>query len=470
MKHLIIIMACLFVCMTATCAQTDRRPIVGVSAFTCDMESPYVGLVTEKVVEMLTNTQRFQVVDRTSRDRIDAELELQKNEAFLDSKALADQYKAVAAEKIITGHIVKIPVYRVKNPNGTTRGYKGSVAFQMKVVDVETGVSSEATSFEGKTSKECLSPESAVTQSMQSMQKQISEYFRTNVPIAVIPRADGGDVVAAPAPIELSLQHKPKIMVIPYTVEGEDIRTVLEHDVNKRIALTKVKEAFDQRGFTTVDFFGRVKALSRANGLGMEQQQDAKSMIIQQSGADVYIEAETDILNSPTGNAVKVILSAYEISTGNSLANAVGESGKFYTDDFGKLTSRAVETEMGKFMDVIEQKFADIVENGASISITIGFAQGSACSMSSQVGSDGNALSDELELWMEEHAYKNNYHIQGTSDRQMIFDDVRIPLKDENGRNYNINKFGLMMLKFFRSLGLSIERTTSNNMLIVTIK
>lgn len=46
-------------------------------------------------------------------------------------------------------------------------------------------------------------------------------------------------------------------MVIPYTMQGEDIRTVLENDVNKRIALTKIKEAFDQRGYTTVDFLPR---------------------------------------------------------------------------------------------------------------------------------------------------------------------------------------------------------------------
>ena len=47
---------------------------------------------------------------------------------------------------------------------------------------------------------------------------------------------------------------QPKIMVIPYTKQGEDIRTILENDVNKRITLTKVKEAFDSRGYTTVDF------------------------------------------------------------------------------------------------------------------------------------------------------------------------------------------------------------------------
>ena len=165
-------------------AQADTRPVVGVAQFTCEEESPYTGLVTEKVVEMLTNTRRFRVVDRTSIDKIHDELEYQKSEAFLDSKNRVEQDVAVAAEKMITGHIVKIPVYRMKNGNGSTRGYKASVAFQMKVVDVATGLSTEATSFQGKASKECLSPESAVTEAMGSLQNEIYEYFRLNFPVA----------------------------------------------------------------------------------------------------------------------------------------------------------------------------------------------------------------------------------------------------------------------------------------------
>lgn len=164
-------------------AQTDDRPVVGVAEFTCDKESPYVRLVTEKVVEMLTNTHRFIVVDRTSRDKVEEELELQKSEAFLDSKNLVDQNSSKAAEQLITGHIVKIPVYRIKNGNGTTRGYKASVAFQLKVVDVATGTANEAQSFQGKSSKEMLSPESAVTAAMQSLQDEIYEYFRVNFPV-----------------------------------------------------------------------------------------------------------------------------------------------------------------------------------------------------------------------------------------------------------------------------------------------
>jgi hypothetical protein len=72
---------------------------------------------------------------------------------------------------------------------------------------------------------------------------------------------------------------------------------------------------------------------------------------------------------------------------------------------------------------------------------------------------------------MEKNAFKNNYHIQGTSDLRMIFDDVKIPLTDPTtGNNYNPNKFSLELFKFFRTLGLQITRDIKGSTLYVTIK
>lgn len=264
---------------------------------------------------------------------------------------------------------------------------------------------------------------------------------------------------------------QPKIMVIPYVKEGEDLRTILEDDVNKRIAITKIKEAFDNRGFTTVDFAARLKAANANAAFSMENKLDFKAQIIQSSGADVYVEAEVNVLLSQSGNQVKMILTAYECSTGNSLSNKVGESGKFYTDDIGKLASKAVESCAEDFLNTMQNKFTDIVNNGKSIAIYFGFDESSEYLMSSEVGNQGLLLSDELELWMEAHAYKNNYHIQGTTEKQMIFDDVRIPLKDENtGNNYNPNKFALEIFKFMKSLGLNIGRDIKGNTIYITIK
>ncbi len=264
---------------------------------------------------------------------------------------------------------------------------------------------------------------------------------------------------------------QPKIMVIPYTKEGEDLRTVLENDENKRIAITKIKEGFDSRGFTTVDFVAKLKAAKDNNVFTSDNQTDLKSQIIQMSGADVYVQAEVIVEKGQSGNSVKLILTAYEASTGNSLSNKVGESGKFYTDDFNKLASKAVESCIEDFLSIMQIKFTDIVNNGKSVIVDISFDASSQYKFSSEIGPDGLPLSDQVEMWMEKNAFKNNYHIQGTTDLRMIFDDVRIPLKDQaTGNNYNPNKFALELFKFFKGLGLQPAKDVKSSTIYITIK
>jgi hypothetical protein len=264
---------------------------------------------------------------------------------------------------------------------------------------------------------------------------------------------------------------QPKIMVIPYTKEGEDIRTILEADVNRRIAITKIKEAFDSKGFTTVDFTAKLKAAKDNNVFTSDNQTDIKTQVIQMSGADIYVQAEVSVQKGQSGTSVTLILTAYEASTGNSLSNKIGESGKFFTDDIGKLASKAVESVAEDFLNVMQTKFTDIVNNGKSVIIDISFDAGTDKTMSSEIGSSGLPLSDQLEEWMGKNAYKNNYHIQGTTDLKMIFDDVRIPLKDQaTGNNYNPNKFALEIFKFLKSIGLEVKKDVKLSTIYITIK
>ncbi len=264
---------------------------------------------------------------------------------------------------------------------------------------------------------------------------------------------------------------QPKIIVIPYTKEGEDIRTILEQDINRRIAITKIKEGFDNRGFTTVDFTAKLKVAKDNNIFTSDNQTDIKTQIIQMSGADIYVQAEVNIISSKAGNAVTLVLTAFEASTGNSLSNKVGESGKFYTEDFGKLASKAVESCVTDFLNVMQTKFTDIFNNGKAVIIDISFDTNSSYKMSSEVGADKLPLSDQIEMWMEKNAFKNNYHIQGTTELKMIFDDVKIPLKDATtNNNYNPNKFALEIFKFLKSLGLEPAKDVKGNTIYITIK
>ena len=280
------------------------------------------------------------------------------------------------------------------------------------------------------------------------------------------------------SPVLAQTVVQPKIMVIPYTKEGEDIRTILEKDENKRIVLTKIKEAFDERGVSTIDFVAKLKAIEGANVFNENNKSDIKSQIIDMSGADIYVEAEivctrnlNDVNAGKPESSVKIIVTAYESATGASLSNKVGDSGKFYTDDVGRLAIKAISICADEFLEVMQSKLTDIAENGRSVMLHIGFDENSNYTMESEVGTQGYLLQDEIELWVADNAYNGNYHLQGATSNKMIFDDIRIPLVDEvSGKAYSASRFSMECLKFFRSLNITISRSIKGNTLYVTIK
>lgn len=176
----------LLICLVSSLigySQSDLKPVVGVAEFTKEVDSKYASAVAEKVVQVVTNTKRFTVVDRTSYDKVKQELEFQKSEAFIDSKNTVKQDVALAAQYMIVGHIVKMSVYAMKNADGSVNGYKASVAFTIKVNDVESGKTTEAESFQTEVSPLMLSPESAVNEALKSVEANLASYFIKTFPL-----------------------------------------------------------------------------------------------------------------------------------------------------------------------------------------------------------------------------------------------------------------------------------------------
>ncbi len=264
-------------------------------------------------------------------------------------------------------------------------------------------------------------------------------------------------------------QNLPKIMVIPFTKDGEDLRTVLDENILSRIAITKIKEGFDTRGYTTVDFVGRLKAAKDNQVFNLNNQTDLKAKILELSGSDIYVVAEVSSNSDQSGSSATVIISSYETATGNSLSNKVSNSGKFQTNDIDKLVSRAVEKSMEDFVFTVNEKFSDMLRNGRSVFVDFSFSEDSEYTMTSEIGKDAEAFSDVLEEWIANNSLNNNYHIQGVTDLKMIFDEVKIPLKDKNAMNYTSTKFALELFRFLKTLNLEVNREVKGSTIYMTI-
>ncbi len=266
------------------------------------------------------------------------------------------------------------------------------------------------------------------------------------------------------------LTIQPTIMAIPFTSKGNSIRSVYEHNELVRIAITKVKEAFDQRGVNTIDFRAKLKQLNNNEILTEDQQKTLKDDVIGLSGADIYVEVEANKNVSNSGNSVNVIMTAFDAFSGESLANKVASSPKFYTKEYEKLVEKAVEAEADNLLNTIQEKFDDIIENGRTVVVQLGVGEEASFDLDTEFGEDGYLLSEIIEEWMSENAYKSNFHMQGATETRMIFDIVKIPLKDGKGKNYRLSKFAVKLRKHIEALGdIDVDRTVNGNTLIITL-
>ncbi len=263
----------------------------------------------------------------------------------------------------------------------------------------------------------------------------------------------------------------PSIMVIPFVPEGNDIRRSLDVSNEKRQVIAQISGAFADMGYPPKDFFANFKSVTMNEAFEEGTQTDLKSQIIQSSGADIFVEADISLSRQSDGNSVRVILKAYEAASAKVLASKIGDSGRFYTNDVGKLGAKAVEKAMYGFITTMQQSFDDMIVNGRSIVVNITFDEMSNFDTTSEVGDSGDELRDALEEWMEQNAFKNYYHIQGTTAKKMIFDDVRIPLRDPmTGANYNINKFSRSLANFFKRLGMQVDRDMNGGTLYIKVR
>ncbi len=263
---------------------------------------------------------------------------------------------------------------------------------------------------------------------------------------------------------------QPTIMAIPFARENQTLRSVYENNELTRIAITKVKEGFDKRGVNTIDLRAKIKQNNNSAALQEGQLDETKDAVIAASGADIYVEVEASANYSSTGNSANVIMTAYDAFSGESLANKTANSPKVYTDNHERLIEKAVEKELDNLLNTIQEKFTDIRENGRTITVRVGVDEGSDLTMDSEIDDSGDLMSEIIEAYMEKNAFKNQYHLQGTTSNRVIFDLVKIPLFDEDGKNYRVSKFASDFRKFMKAKSIDVKQTIQGNNLVFTVK
>lgn len=260
----------------------------------------------------------------------------------------------------------------------------------------------------------------------------------------------------------------PSIMVVPYKQDYETYQQILSHDSDKRIAISKVQEEFRSIGVTTVDFEAKYNSALRSNEFEYENASSFDDQLIKSSGADIYVSVDIIKRNTGSKGSVSLTLKAYETATGNLLSSQISNySG---STSFDRLCVGAIHKISEEFLAEVVESLAKTINRGTSITLRVGIADGSYRTLNDEIGNDGLVISDYIHIWLRKNAVNGSFRQQGKTNLSMIYDEIQIPNKDENGTLQDANDFAMRLARYLRKLGLSVSNRLDRNTIYITIE
>lgn len=263
----------------------------------------------------------------------------------------------------------------------------------------------------------------------------------------------------------------PSIMVVPYKKEDESYQSILQNDFDRRMAVSKVQDGFNQLGVTTVDFEGRLNAMWRSMDFNANTADSDEKSLLMNSDADVYVivDIQKDI-SSTEGSRVSLNMKAYETASGNILASRQEWTNRFHTTELDRLCVYAVEGQLKGFLDDIALNFARTIGDGTSVVLHIAKGPQSKLDLNSQVGPQKYILSSLIRRWVRANAQDGRFHLRGLVPEAMIFDDIKIPSKDADGLPMDAAQFGDNLLFYLNSeVGVPCEMKLDGKTIYITL-
>lgn len=237
-------------------AQDDGRLIVGVTKFKSESNpqaEKYSGAITERVLDILKNSNRFTVIDLTSEDARKEVLERAKENYRADN--WIDANKGINAEYTVAADISTLKFIHF---NGQPSGYKVSIGFVLKLIQTETGKIISTKQFQSAESKISLTPEGSLLEAMNTIEDDLKIYFEQNFPLKtlVIRVQDTKNneaktvLIDAGSPLKLKKGSEFQVYTIdkslskPLTVPIGTIK--FESDIDENYSLCKVTNGGDK--------------------------------------------------------------------------------------------------------------------------------------------------------------------------------------------------------------------------------
>jgi hypothetical protein len=231
------------------------------------------------------------------------------------------------------------------------------------------------------------------------------------------------------------------------SVELPDYKKAIQGSSDLTLVTAKISELMANRGFPCKLLEQELKKLSEESAedamltskSGSGASESPIDKLNKSARADIIIQVTWSVNQTGPKKSVTYVLQGIDPYTGKQIASASGTGAPSFAAELPVLLEEAILANMDNYNNQLQAHFDDMFANGREIIVRLKKFDSWQDDFETEV--DGKEMSSQIEDWMSKNTVKTRFSLSSSTGNMMLFEQVRIPLFDANGKALDARGF-----------------------------
>ena len=272
-----------------------------------------------------------------------------------------------------------------------------------------------------------------------------------------------------------SQAKKPTIMIVPsdnwcnqngyvqtYDNQGKtvviaDYKRALQDNSDLLLVISKINELMAERGFPLKNLESCLKTIENqaaedallTSKDGNDVAESPIDKLKKTAKADIWIQINWTVNAVGPKRSITFNLQGLDAYTDKQIAGASGTSAPSFTNEIAILLEESILGHIDNFNSQLQSYFEDLFTNGREVSLRIKVFDNGMGNLESEY--DGMELSEIIETWVSDNTVEHRFSLTDATENMMLFEQVRIPLFDNNERPMDTRRWARDLMKHLKN-------------------
>ena len=252
----------------------------------------------------------------------------------------------------------------------------------------------------------------------------------------------------------LSYDNEGVITVLP------DYKRALQIDVELNTAITTIGQMMADRGFPLKLLEQELKSIQQEktedammmSNNGSEIEESPVDWLKRVSKSDIIMQVTWSVNKSGPRYSLTFSLQGIDAYTNKQIAACQGTGEPTFSAELPVLLEESIVNNLDVFNSQLQNYFDDMFINGREVSLKLKRWNDTEYDFESKIGN--TELCDIIEDWVADNTVNGRFNLTDATENMMSFEQVRIPVYDENGRAVDTRRWARELTKYLSSLNI----------------